>query len=276
MRYRLVIYISSFLFLAIISNDLQAQFAERIGSGRPGNANGAFSVGKGVYQVQTGFNYAETSLDLADGESLSLADKRTIHSMDAMFRIGIKEDFELRISGNFNSSDQADFSDHSSIQRSGLESINIGIRQTLFQQKGILPATAIQFTANFSGSKDYRTDKPDATFRINFTNSIAKKLIFNYNFSSRWQTDNSSIQGFYIFSFGYPLTENFSVTAETFGLIGENNNVINGGLGLAYMINDNFQLDVYGSYGRNRFNEFSSEQELTTITTGISYRIVNR
>lgn len=271
--YRLSITLS-ILFLA--NNAAFAQFAENIASGRPGNANGAFSVGKGVYQVQAGYNYFNTTLKPNASLAGTVPKNQILNGGDVLFRIGIKEDVELRLGGVFVGSEKTDASDISpSRTTSGLQAVNIGIRNLLFKQKGILPATAIQFAANFGGSEDYKKSNPDATFRINFSNLIAKKLNLNWNFSSRWAPDNSNIVGFYIFSFSYPLIGALTATAETFGNI-EEQTTVNGGFGLSYIINSNFQLDAYGSYGSKEIQGGKIQQEDLYISTGISFRLVKR
>jgi len=267
--------IAPILILLAFSLSVKAQFSEGIASGRPGNANGAFSVGKGVYQVQAGYNFTTQSLQ-NDEFADQFAQDREVRSTDAIFRIGIKEDFELRVFGSFVEQDQRDFLSEPSSSRSGLDRINVGVRQTLFQQIGVLPATAIQFTVDFGGLDEYQKNNPDAIFRLNFSNRLSSRFNLNYNASSRWRTDNSSLQGFFIVSLGYRITNKLSVTAESFSVINEESQTLNGGLGFAYFFSNHFMIDIYGSYGRNSFKDIPLDQELFNLSTGISYRIVNR
>lgn|GEM_PF-2589715 len=263
-------------FLSILSLQLNAQFAERIGSGRPGNANAAFSVGKGVYQVQFGQNMIRTSNSFDEGYEDFAAKERVFSGPDVMFRIGIKEDVELRFGGIYSFSEKVKYSNSElDTDLDGMNSVFLGIRSTLFQQKGIFPATAIQFTTDFGGSGDYKQDLPNAGFRVNFTNKLTEKLNLNWNFISRWVPDNSDVNGFYIFSFSYPITDDLSATAEIFGGIDETTKV-NTGFGLSYIIGNDFQLDAYGSYGSNQIERGHIENEVVAINAGISYRLVYR
>ena len=266
--------LSLFIFLAAHFS-LQAQFAETIASGRPGNANGTNSVGRGVYQAQIGYNFVRTSLNGTDLKDV-LADQRDLQGADGMFRIGLKEDFELRIFTNAFHKDRRDFADEASIDQSGFESLTIGIRQTLTQAEGIRPGFCVQFAVDFGGIGQYNTESPDPILRLNFSNRISDKLVVNYNLANRWNVDESNLQGFYILNLGYALTQKFTISGEGFGFIRDDGNNINGGIGLAYLLNADIQLDVYGSYGTNYFNDYQSEQALVSLTAGISYRIVNR
>ena len=265
----------SLAFLLACNLQLKAQFAETIASGRPGNANGTNSVGKGVYQAQIGYNFATSALSGSDLQGI-LPDDREFQGADGMFRIGLKEEFELRIFTNVFGLDRSNFANDEGIDQSGLERLAVGVRQSLTQQKGFWPASCIQFTVDFGGIGQYQEQSPDAIFRLNLVNQISEGLVVSYNVSNRWDVDESNLQGFYIVNLAYALTDKFTVAAEGFGFIQERSNAINGGLGLAYLLNKDFQLDLYGSYGTNQFKDFQSEQALVSLTAGISYRIVNR
>ena len=264
-----------FCFFSLIALSAEAQFAKSIASGRPGNANGTNSVGKGVYQAQIGYNLGGTSLIGTDLEGV-LADEQAIQGADGMFRIGLREDFELRISTNAFAQDESDFAGDRQLDRAGLESFAVGFRQTLTEQQGIWPAFCVQFTADFGGIGQYKVDNPDPILRLNFSNQLSDKLVMNYNFSNRWNVDESNMQGFYILNIAYAMSERFTLAAEGFGIVREDVHTLNAGLGLAYLANDDLQLDLYGSYGSNRFNEFQSQQAVWNLSVGISYRLVNR
>lgn len=251
------------------------QYAETIVSGRPGNANGPFGVGKGVYQVQMGQNFGRTNNSLSRSYKGFYPTESMRNGPDVLFRIGLKEDFELRVGGSYVFSDESHYENNSSTSASGAERISIGFRQFLFRQKGVLPSTALQFATDFGGSQEYKKDLPDAVLRLNLANRITEKLNLNWNFISRWVPDNPQIVGFYIFSFGYPLAEKLSITAELFGAIDQTTK-LNTGMGLAYLINKHFLIDIYGSYGRNEIERGNVEQEVIAFNGGISYRIVRR
>ncbi len=257
------------------SYSLRAQFAESIASGRPGNANGTNSVGKGVYQAQIGYNFINSSLSGSDLKGI-LPNDRLFQGADGMFRIGLREDNELRISTNIFSMDRRNFENDESIDQSGLENFTIGFRQTLTQQQGFWPGFCIQFIIDFGGIGQYKSNNPDPILRLNFVNQLSDNLTISYNVANRWNVDESNLSGFYIVNLAYGLSDKFSLAAEGFGFIREESNAMNGGLGLAYLVNNDFQLDLYGSYGKNYFKGYQSEQALLSLTAGISYRIVNR
>lgn len=271
-----IVNLGFIIFLCLGTNyTLKAQFAETIASGRPGNANGTNSIGKGVYQAQIGYNFANSSLR---GSNLIgvVPNYREFQGADGMFRIGLREDLELRIFTNVFGLDHSEFEKDQDIEQSGLERLTVGFRQSLTQQKGFWPAFCVQFAVDFGGIGQYQSENPDPILRFNFSNRLSDNLVVNYNFANRWNVDESNLQGFYILNFGYALSDKFTLAAEAFGFTREKENAINGGLGLAYLLNNDFQLDLYGSYGTNYFKDFQSEQALLSLTAGISYRIVNR
>lgn len=264
------------LFLIILGHEGFGQFSENIASGRPGNANGAFSVGKGVYQVQFGQNFVRSTNTTSDLYKNSYPKQRSISGPDVLFRIGLTEQSELRFGGVYSFSEEIKYNDENLNENlSGLSVFVVGIRSTLFMQKGILPATAIQFTTNFGGGGDYQQDAPTASFRLNLGNRITEKLNLNWNFISSWVPDNPNVTGFYIFSFSYELVKDLSLTAEAFGNIDETTK-FNTGLGLSYILNSNFQLDAYSSYGSNKLTGGNVTNEVVNFNAGISYRIVKR
>lgn len=226
--------------------------------------------------MQLGQNFLMTTNELSEAYREFYPKENFTSAPDVLFRIGVKEDFELRVGAIYTISEELKYADTDETEDlSGLNRFFIGFRQKLFDQKGILPATGLQFTTDFGGVDEYKNELPNAIFRLNFANKIGSKLNLNWNFISSWNMDQSNILGFYIFSFSYPLSSSFAVTAEVFGDIDETTK-FNGGVGLAYLLNDHFQFDLYGSYGRNELQRGNVENELTVINGGISYRIVNR
>lgn len=81
-----------FLFLGTLSH---AQYTETINSNRPGSSQGAFSVGTGVLQLETGGTYGQDKHSLLNSET-------TEWGLDYTARFGFwKEQLEVSLIGSF-------------------------------------------------------------------------------------------------------------------------------------------------------------------------------
>lgn len=88
-----------FLFLALLITipfaSVNAQYTEVINTNRPGGSDGAFSVGKNVYQIETGVSFGKEEHELLRTETSGLG-------FDYVLRLGLfLEQLELNISGEF-------------------------------------------------------------------------------------------------------------------------------------------------------------------------------
>ena len=257
-----------------------SQYNEKIGSGRPGVANGPFGVGKKIYQVQTGFRFSESNV----GTPFVNNTNKTFDN-STIFRIGLFEKTEVRASAQYNIRDQFKaenslFPQHISDPASKLETVqngisnwNLGIRQNLSEQKNIIPALGIQLTALFGGLKNYKTEAVAYQLRLLLQHKIAKKLVLNTNLTATTKTESLS----YTFSLNYPISPTLRVVGEMYGIKYFNNANFktqitnNFDLGIGYWLSNNLQLDLFGGFGYNGAT-FRSK----FISTGLSYRINRR
>jgi hypothetical protein len=87
--------ITACIGLVLAAGSLQAQYTDVINSNRPGNSNGAYAVGKGVIQLESG--YLNEQLPASE---LYAIQKR--QAMEVVLRVGLfKEELELMYEGNF-------------------------------------------------------------------------------------------------------------------------------------------------------------------------------
>jgi hypothetical protein len=259
-----------------------SQFAEKIVSARPGQANGPFGVGKNVYQIQTGFKYDYWQ---NEGSGSELTNK--LFDNSTILRIGIFENTELRGSFQLNILDRY-FLENNNFQtpdqtgnlesklentQQGISKSSLGIRQNINNQSGFIPAIGVQLTTLFGGLNDYKMNTVDVQLRLLLQHKILKKLVLNTNFTASLETENLA----YTFSLSYPLTEKLRIVGEMYGIKYFNDSFYNNTIstnfdaGFGYLINSNFQIDLFGGFGKH--NEFHSE---FFISTGLSYRINRR
>jgi hypothetical protein len=268
-----------FLALFVLPLCLFSQYTEKIGSGRPGQANGPFGVGKNIYQVQTGFRLSEV-----DSEYFIFKLNTEIIDNSTMFRIGLFERTELRAGIDYNIRDK--FREENTVLQSqsrtsnreervlnGVSNMSLGIRQNLTQQKKALPAIGIQATALLGGLNDYKTDVVAVQFRLLLQHKITKNLLLNTNLTTATETENLS----YTFSLNYLITPSIRLVGEMYGVayfneVNLEKDVTNNfDFGIGYWISDNLQVDLFGGFGYNG-STFRSK----FISTGLSYRINRR
>ena len=268
-----------FLALFVLPLCLFSQYTEKIGSGRPGQANGPFGVGKNIYQVQTGFRLSEV-----DSEYFIFKLNTEIIDNSTMFRIGLFERTELRAGIDYNIRDK--FREENTVLQSqsrtsnreervlnGVSNMSLGIRQNLTQQKKALPAIGIQATALLGGLNDYKTDVVAVQFRLLLQHKITKNLLLNTNLTTATETENLS----YTFSLNYLITPSIRLVGEMYGVayfneVNLEKDVTNNfDFGIGYWIIDNLQVDLFGGFGYNG-STFRSK----FISTGLSYRINRR
>lgn len=247
---------------------------------RPGQANGPFSVGKRVYQVQTGFRYSESELNYNfEKTGREIFDKSTI------FRIGIFEKTELRGGLTYNLSEKITqrrvtiqdllfgLKGEPSNTINGVSGWSLGFRQNLIAQRNFIPAVGVQLTALFGGSNNYITNVIDYQLRILLQHKILKKVVLNTNFTSSIETENIN----YVFSLSYPLSSKFRIVTELFGTKYFEHPVFdyeltnNFDLGVGYLLSNNLQLDLFGGLGKN-----GSKLKSYFLSTGLSYRLNTR
>ena len=275
---RKILFISLLFFLA--PTLVKAQFTETIGSGRPGRSNGPFGVGKKVFQLQSGVTFNTRKIE-EDGTDVTSTNR--IIDQSSVFRYGLFKTTELRAAYGINLKDQIErkgdlfnFKENNS----GLRSFNLGIRQHLIEQKGILPAVGVQLTALLGGTGDYR--RPEF---------YEGKLLLQHRFSDVFFLNTNLIYEYYpefdnkeldfVFSFSYTVSAKIRLVAELYGTYDKDETNLFPGktdilfdAGIAYLINKDFALDIFGGYDKTEYG--SGDLTRYFVSVGVSYRIHKR
>ena len=251
-------YFFATLIVLLFSSYSSAQFKGTIQSGRPGQAIGADTVGIGVIQLQSG-------LDINTFEFPGGAE-RTNRALNNVIRLGVAERLEINSLIDYNSdtfkvgSIEEDFS--------GVSNFQLGLRYNLIRE-GLewLPSLALQTRLRMKNvSGDYRREEIAPLFML----SAVKPIDETWTVTANWGFDYNGFDPVptyrYVLSVSKALSEKWGSVAEFYGdeTSGQGNSYY--GVGLAYLINDNFQLDAYASTGNNRdIKEFYG-------TIGVSWR----
>lgn len=266
-------HIIQLILFVLIGNFAHAQFNETIVTGRPGQSNGPFGVGKGIYQVQSGIDFNDVSSDFGMRESEA---KSWNHN--SIFRIGLFEKTEFRVGygyalkETFSSNITSEFAE----EQSGFSTFQLGLRQHLLKQYGIIPAIGFQVTAKFGGLDRYQRDKFNYEGKLIMQHRFSDNLILNSNFSIEYNDEIDYTFGRYVFSFGYSLTDRLVMVVEAYGTVDDVDTQVFFDGGLGYRLSDNLQLDLYGGYGQNTLSEFDVEVKAYFISAGVSFRINTR
>ncbi|WP_116106293.1 transporter [Lewinella sp. IMCC34191] len=246
-------------FLFVLSTSLlPGQYGETIVSGRPGQSIGAATVGRGVYQVQTGIN-----LDWSQSGSGHLFDLTEVTDL----RVGITERLELSalIAG---ASDELEQIGGSRRDR-GISDTQVGGRYLLFPNRGIRPALALRGHVLLTAQdEDFRRENTGGNLILAAEWTLTDLLGLAVNLSRTW-TGNDEQTTDYVTTLGFSLSDRWSSFLEVYGtLSGEATSNYDGGF--AYLATDDLAFDLSvgwdGDYGVKSY----------FLDAGISFRFVKR
>lgn len=274
-----------FTLLGITAN---AQYTETINSNRPGNSQGAFSVGTGVLQLEAGGYYGNDNHEI-------LGTDTKILGIDYELRYGfLFEALEINLSGSFQAetttikvgANDVDY------KRSNFRNNTLGVKYLIFDPlKSITPdkvdirswknnqkfkwKTLIPAVSAYAGANFYMKDNP---FLYEGEGQISPKfaLITQNNWRGGWvlvmnfiadkmTEDFPTFQG--IITLTHAFTPQFAGFIEYNGLISDIYADDLGRLGAAYLISDDFQVDISG------LMNFKDTPSRWQVAAGISYRL---
>ncbi len=224
-----------FLFLIVTSPIIVAQTSEPIQADRPDQTETPSIVPKGMFQVETGFTFQKND---AFSKSVSLP--------PTLWKYGVNENFELRLITEFVTKKNDDENTN------GLLPIYVGFKVKLSEEKGIIPKTS--FIAHISlpnaASTRNKTDYFAPEFRFVMQHTIFEKFSLSYNLGAEWDGFSAEPIFIYTLTTGYSITKKIGSYIELFGFAPQNdktNHNLDGGI--TYLINNNFMVDLSGSYG---------------------------
>ncbi|MEM8523510.1 MAG: transporter [Bacteroidota bacterium] len=247
------------VFFLFLYTSMSAQFAENIRSGRPGQFIGPYTLGAKVLQVQSGLNYNSIDFDLNE--------ERSFYLFNNVIRLGLVEKWE--VSGVLNWRQDRFVINGEEERTSGVSNTQLGVRYNILEGTSTRPAIGIQGRVLLRAqSEPYRRQQLGSTFILIVAQNINDWLSIIGNGGLSWRDNNSSPRSFYAVGANYTLSEKWSAFSEIYGNIEGFN--ANFDAGLAYLINEDFQLDVFGGWqGQEGVQDWFLEG-------GISWRIVWR
>ncbi|WP_088324782.1 hypothetical protein [Polaribacter tangerinus] len=190
-----------------------AQFTEVLTSDRPGMALSPNTVGKYVFQTQTG-------IDFQDGFSIS--------NPNSYIRFGLSEKLEVNTSFSFYGSEFI----------SDLVSINIGARYR-FNSQNSSYSSSIQVT-QFFYNEQANTSQLTYIFGGNFTDKLSYTTNLGISIAEFSTIENTH----FVANIGYVINPKLGVFVESFGSIWDQNFTVNFDAGAYYLLSNNLQFDI--------------------------------
>lgn len=256
-KINIIKYIVVLLFL-IGSGSCFGQYSEIIRTGRPGQSIGAYTVGKNVLQFQQGINYYSV-----DDTNLS-----TGFVSNNVIRYGISETIEFSTLIDYQT-ERTDLGKDVPTTKNGLSNLHIGFRAHINDQKGWFPVTGFQMRLKIPNVSDDFESKyvaADMVFVANW--ALPKNMSLATNWVMSYSGNDPNPLGKYVINFGFPIYRKISGFVGNYGQINQSVFETRFEGGLAYLINNNFLLDISSGYGSNH------RKKGYFVSTGISYRIL--
>lgn len=218
------------IFLLVVLG-VNAQYKTNIDSGRPGNSIGVFTVGKDVFQIESGIDYSNSE---------------DSYQTNLVLRFGIAERIEVNAGlGTNNESNEIGF-------------YSFGAKFNIFEGDSMLPSSGFQTTFNISND-EVQNSYSSMLFLLgyNFNEKWSYTLNFgaNVDLEKRAVIENGEsknivfVEGVYTFNLSYQINDRWAVFVEPFGTVDKYYSPkikINLNAGLSYLINKDLKIDLLG------------------------------
>jgi len=271
-----------FFFFICSSSLLNAQYTNVINSNRPGFSESPYSVGAGVYQIETGFFYNSSkivrtfTIPKSFGLNMVLRTSFFSERLELNTNFTIQKDqvaFKNVFTSHYFTTGISDFSVgakylvyHQEYEGKSKE-IRSWKRRHAFDWKRVIPSVAVYIGMNTNLVNDiYKLEGITPKVGVLLQNNLSNKLNIITNIF--YDNINSSYSEFiYIVTGTYAINDNWSTFLEHQGSY--NNFQINNnfGTGIAYLANRHFQVDA-----STRLN-FNGKTTEFYVGIGFSFRL---
>lgn len=231
-----------------------SQLTSNIQTDRPGQAINPNTVGKGMFQMQQGFDY------------FGIKEKAIISNgfaTEQVVKYGVFQNLELSALFVFQYNKSMP-----SLVSQGVSALHLGFRIHLSDQNKAMPSSGFQLRIKVPKiSKDFGQKYVTPQAIYSFTYSLPKDMSLTGNLILDFDGKDFTPIGGYVANFGFPIYKELSGFVENYGSIsrGEFTTKFDGGF--AYLINSNIQLDLTGGGAKNH----GSTDYFVSL--GISWRV---
>jgi hypothetical protein len=224
------------LILAVlVANCTQAQTTKDLETDRPDQTETAFSVGKNMFQAESGYSVSKLSNALWFTNKVSL------------LRYGLSEKFELR------TEIAHDIFDNRINQiTKGIAPIEIGFKVNLVEEKGIIPKTSLitHLALPKAASAVYKGSLLAPSFRFSMQHTIGKRQSLSYNIGGETAVDDKKLTPLYTLATGYDFSNWVYGYLELFGFFPQQQLAEHSFAGgFAFLVKPNVQFDISGGVG---------------------------
>ncbi|WP_116126810.1 transporter [Lewinella sp. IMCC34183] len=246
------------LILLLVPGFLAAQYRPTIVTGRPGQAIGGLTVGRQVYQVQTGLNIGWVGDD---------PDRVQNFTETTVLRVGLLK--HLEVSGVLGVSSVESVTPTGRIRERGISNTQIGARYNFLQNDGWRPSLAFQGRALLTAQDEaFRRDRTGAAFIVSAGWSLTDVVGFTANLNRSWTGNDTRTTG-YVTTLGFSLSDKWSSFVEMYGALSDDFTTNFDG-GFAYLVSPNVALDASAGWDGN------SKLDSYFVNFGISFRFDGR
>ena len=141
----------------------------------------------------------------------------------------------------------------------GFNPITIGTKIKLLEQQRVLPNFSLLFnlTLPFIGKYEFRPENTAPSFYFLMANDISETVNLCYNYGMIWDGNSSVPTHFYAVSLSANLNDKLSMFIESYGFVIQKANPdLYIDAGLAYLLTDNFQIDLTIAGHLNDFKDY--------------------
>ena len=249
--------LASFL-LSLLPTLLLAQYSPTIASGRPGQSINTQTVGRNVYQVETG---------LTLGWEGSGNQKVRDIAETTILRVGILERLEL--SGAIIGSALESVAPGSNSWDRGISATELGGRYSFLDNDGWVPALVLDGAALLRVQDEaFRRDNTGARFIVSADWGLTEATNLTVNLNRTWVGDGTRNTG-YALSLGFGLSDRLGSFIEAYGDLSKPATAYFDG-GFAYLVGDHVQLDASAGW------EGTQGVPSYYLDFGVSFRIDGR
>ncbi len=226
-----------------------AQYSESLSSDRPGQALSANTVGKGIFQWQMGLEYAGASF-----KDLEAYDKVFVNSNN--LRYGLFERFEVGLDVVSETAWYKEFYLPNRGEPKSSTSFGVNARVNVLKGAGVKPTIGVQLALQKLGEND-EVFEPQLMLATSQTFWDTWGLATNLGVKNNNGSDYNSV--IYAINMNKTFKRKLTVFLEHYSEIKNNEwqNKFDGGA--SYMINSNFQIDLYGGWYKKDYTFLSPD-----------------
>jgi hypothetical protein len=210
-----------------------AQTNSTIQTDRPGQAINPNTISKGMFQMQQGFDYFGSNLARLKSNGFLT---------EQVVKYGVFQHLELN--GLFVY--QLDKQNTTPLSN-GISSLHLGFRVHLTVQKKAMPSSGFQLRIKVPKlDREYGQKYVTPQAIYSFSYSLPKAMSLTGNLILDFDGNDFTPIGGYVANFGFPIYKKLSGFVENYGSISKGRFITKFDGGLAYLINQNIQVDLYG------------------------------